>query len=556
MFDQALAQYTQDLTLLYVEDDPVSQLIIKNLLGEQFKRVLQAEDGHEGLRLYAKEQPDLILTDLAMPRLDGIGMLREIRKTDHKTPVVLMTASLDHMELTEAINLGVSKFVAKPLELNLLRRSLLSVTREIAVERLARQAQAQEMELLRYRDRYHSRQQELAQRKEQHINHNQLKGLLLPTEPSGGFVAELLHQPKDIMSGDSYALRLRNGQPFLLVADAMGSGLSASVTSMLATSFFNYLLDDCSCHSFGLEQVVQKTTAYIRHNLLDDEVFSCLFATLHPDEGSLELAAFGFPPLLLLRNGELAVLRGDNPPLSAFSPPPRLRRLQLDGVTDLLICTDGLTDALAGDQPYRHRLGADLAATCGVADLWERFTEACPSDDDDCTLIRLTRCGLANQRTLFERSCPGDLRSIAALQREVVAFWTAAGIAKTEREHLELAIGELLMNALEHGCLGLGSAKQEYLLNGRYEELITAATESSGTITLRCSVEERGDRLLVWCDLEDPGQGYPVGAATAANHLAPCGRGLKMATQSVDLLARSVRGNRVAVRKSVIKERV
>lgn len=556
MFDQALAQYTQDLTLLYVEDDPVSQLIIKNLLGDQFKRVLQAEDGHEGLRLYAKEHPDLILSDLAMPRLDGIGMLREIRKTDPKTPVVLMTASLDHMELTEAINLGVSKFVAKPLDHKLLRRSLLSVTREIAVERLARQAQAQEMELLRYRDRYHSRQQELAQRKEQHINRNELQGLLLPAGLSGGFVAELLHQPKDIMSGDSYALRLSNGQPFLLIADAMGSGLSASVTSMLATSFFNHLLDDCSCHAFSLEQVVRKTTSYIQHNLLDDEVFSCLFATLHLEENTLELAAFGFPPLLLVRNGELAVLRGDNPPLSAFSPPPRLRRLPLDGITDLLICTDGLTDALAGDQPYRHRLGTDLATTCGVADLWERFTEACPSDDDDCTLIRLTHCGQASQRTLFERSCPGDLRSIAALQQEVVAFWTDAGVGKTEREQLELAVGELLMNALEHGCLGLGSAKQEYLLSGRYEELITAANESSGTITLRCSIEERGDRLLVWCELEDPGQGYAVDAAMPTNHLAPCGRGLKMATQSVDLLARSVRGNRVAVRKSVTKERV
>ncbi|MCE1226665.1 MAG: response regulator [Geobacteraceae bacterium] len=49
--------------------------------------------------------PDLIVTDLMMPMMDGIAMLHEIRKSNQKIPVILMTASLEHVHLVEAINL-------------------------------------------------------------------------------------------------------------------------------------------------------------------------------------------------------------------------------------------------------------------------------------------------------------------------------------------------------------------------------------------------------------------------------------------------------------------
>ncbi len=555
MLDETLAPYTRDLTLLYVEDDPVSQLLIKTLMQGQFRRILQAKSGAEGLRTYAEEHPDIILTDLSMPGMDGISMLREIRATDQKTPVLLMTASLDHLELAEAVNLGVSKFVAKPLQLERLNRSLAQVAREIALERLARQAAAQEMELLRFRDRYHSRQQELAQRKEQQINRNELAGLFLPMpgDDETGCVVELLHRPKDIMSGDSYTLRLLpDGRPCLFMADAMGCGLSASVTSMLATAYVNHLLDEAPPDD--LPQLVIRTIDYLQRNLLDDEVFSCLFALPDPDGSRLSLALFGVPPLLLLRHGLVERVTGANPPLSSFATPPRFHSLPLDGVTDLLFSTDGLMDAPAGDHPYRQQVDRDFAATGSVAALWRRFQAACPDADDDCTVVRLHRTASAGQTARLDIADVGSLAGIAQLQQRAAAFLTAGRVARQDREQLELALGELLMNAFEHGCLGLGPAKSQRMLDGSYEALLGAASAQRDlTITLRGRIAERGADLSVWFDLQDPGEGYAPPPHAEAGAL--CGRGLKMAAQSVDLLARTARGNRVVIRKTVGRER-
>jgi len=113
MTNPLLKSYATGLSVLYVEDDPIGSVLIEKMLEPLFDRVYAARDGAEGVRQFHLQQPDIIVSDLMMPIMDGIGMLREIRKSNQKTPVVLMTASLEHVHLVEAINLGVSKFLAK-----------------------------------------------------------------------------------------------------------------------------------------------------------------------------------------------------------------------------------------------------------------------------------------------------------------------------------------------------------------------------------------------------------------------------------------------------------
>ena len=160
-----LKEFSAGLSLLYVEDDPVGTEIIRMMLEPFFTNLYEANDGQEGLRQFYLHKPDIIITDLMMPVMDGIAMMKEIRKSDQKTPVLLMTASLEHLHLVEAINLGVSKFLPKPIRTEALQRALLGITRELHLEKVAEKARRQEVELLQYRNRYHSLQQELAQSK-------------------------------------------------------------------------------------------------------------------------------------------------------------------------------------------------------------------------------------------------------------------------------------------------------------------------------------------------------------------------------------------------------
>lgn len=76
------------IRVLLVEDEPTLAMIIKDTLdGEEFEVILAA-NGEEGLSRYREAKPDIIVTDIMMPKIDGFTMVRHIRKTDRQIPVL------------------------------------------------------------------------------------------------------------------------------------------------------------------------------------------------------------------------------------------------------------------------------------------------------------------------------------------------------------------------------------------------------------------------------------------------------------------------------------
>lgn len=550
MIDPLLKSYTSDLTVLCVEDDPVGAAIIRKMLEPLFGHVYSAYNGAEGLQQFHEQQPDLIVSDLMMPVMDGIDMLREIRKNNQKTPVLLMTASLEHVHLVEAINLGVSKFLAKPLRVDALQRALFAVTRELYLERIAEQSRQQEVELLQYRNRYHSLQQELAQAKERHIVNNLLETQYLQHADHGGWLVDLLQQPRDIMSGDSYSVVRTNDNTLLLfLADAMGHGLSASVTSMLATAFFNYAVQGYNSGESEFAGLATSVMNFAAQNLLEDEVFSGLVLELDPHRKSVQLASCGMPALLLVRNGRVERMRGANPPVSAFLPPLQLQRISLDGVSDILLATDGLGDAATREGgAYRERLGTDLLSTATTRELFAQY--CCQNDDsqndDDITIIRLTAVAPMEQSCCL--TAPPTLAGISGLQSQVCQQLEAAGAAGERLDNLELALSEALLNAFEHGFLRLGGDKQRLMQDDAYDELVMNAAPPEGVeISLRLTIVPRVGRLQVWLEVADPGPGFELSDRPERKSAvtATAGRGFMIMQRSVDLVRRNSAGNRL-----------
>ena len=80
------------INVLLVEDETNLALIIKDTLEGQDFNIHTASNGEEGLRLFFDIRPDVLVADVMMPRMDGFEMVRRIRQTDRRTPVLFLTA--------------------------------------------------------------------------------------------------------------------------------------------------------------------------------------------------------------------------------------------------------------------------------------------------------------------------------------------------------------------------------------------------------------------------------------------------------------------------------
>jgi CheY-like chemotaxis protein len=103
-------------TILVVEDEPASLNVLRYFLSHEGYEITGATDGVEALALLGQSRFDLVLSDLKMPRLDGVSLARHLLSTTPITPVVLMSA-YDCDELHDILRLGVP-CLNKPISLN------------------------------------------------------------------------------------------------------------------------------------------------------------------------------------------------------------------------------------------------------------------------------------------------------------------------------------------------------------------------------------------------------------------------------------------------------
>lgn len=103
------------MSILYVEDDEITQKNLGRFLKRRVRNLYLASNGKEGLEIYQDKHPDIIVTDIKMPVMDGLTMIRRIKEESPKAPVILTTAYSDVEYLMKAIDIGVEKFVKKPI---------------------------------------------------------------------------------------------------------------------------------------------------------------------------------------------------------------------------------------------------------------------------------------------------------------------------------------------------------------------------------------------------------------------------------------------------------
>lgn len=119
------------IKILFVEDDPDIRSIMKDYLEEFVEQLYIAKDGLQGLNIFNEEKPDIVISDINMPNMNGIEMAQQIKQASRNTVIILITAFNETSYLKDAIDIGIDKYLTKPVDISKLMNLLNDLVNEI-----------------------------------------------------------------------------------------------------------------------------------------------------------------------------------------------------------------------------------------------------------------------------------------------------------------------------------------------------------------------------------------------------------------------------------------
>lgn len=141
--DESLA-----VSVLYVEDEPLTRAVFARILERKVSDLYQAENGEEGLELFKIHRPDIVISDVRMPVMDGIEMSRRIKSLEGNSKIIITTAHSDASVLLNSIDAGIDKYIIKPVDVEILFSALENCAETIMLERKIQEQAREKDELI------------------------------------------------------------------------------------------------------------------------------------------------------------------------------------------------------------------------------------------------------------------------------------------------------------------------------------------------------------------------------------------------------------------------
>ena len=211
---------TQDklkqISLLYVEDDEAIRKQVAHFLQRKVGQLWVANDGRQGLNLFMEKLPDIVLTDIMMPVMNGLEMVRAIKEKRPETPVIFTTAFNDATYLLEAIKLRIDNYVLKPVDFDELSEAMLKIAGTLLAQR---ELVAKNAELELYWRSAEEERQLVAELMKVMMHPETLRD------------AELRYHIKQAekVGGDLIAAHRYRDKLYVMLADSTGHGLAATL---------------------------------------------------------------------------------------------------------------------------------------------------------------------------------------------------------------------------------------------------------------------------------------------------------------------------------------
>ncbi len=373
---------------------------------------------------------------------------------------------------------------------------------------------------------------------------------------------DIAYKPRQIPSGDAYSIRrLDENRVLILLFDAMGKGLSASITSILSSAFVNNYIDTALEEGrFCLSSCARACHRFLKPLIFEEEALSCALLLFDFADRRVEYVMFGMPPVLMCdKNGQIRKLRSSHTPMTKATSDFTPQSASIQDVVKMLIYTDGLNETILQDHKMYHAyLSDDFKNAPNYKHFLQTVMQRTETFDDDMTFVFLEK-ELCNQCRVERYSIQSTQKAVDEMIEKVDAFLVRHGMPDKERAYMLQAFTEMIVNAYEHGNLGIDHATKAKLMEeGRYEAYVRQQEaqfyEKKIDILLHLKEEEHLKTFKI--DIQDEGKGFDT--ALMRNRIIKKsqfnGRGLLMVSKSVDAYYYNDKANRVIIKKFIPKE--
>jgi len=127
----SLKDILKDLRILYIEDEKITRKQVSEILTMLCRRVIAVETAEDALDIYKNEMPDIILSDVDLPGMNGIEFVKKIRDENKTIPIILLTAHTKVEYLMDAVKLHLVDYITKPLDIKKLTLALQDSAQQI-----------------------------------------------------------------------------------------------------------------------------------------------------------------------------------------------------------------------------------------------------------------------------------------------------------------------------------------------------------------------------------------------------------------------------------------
>lgn len=343
--------HNSSATLLIIDDDEVVRASLAAYLEDSGFRVLQAGTAIQGLEIFERDEPDLVVCDLRMPQIDGLELIRRIGEQRAETPVIVVSGAGVMNDAVEALRLGAADYLIKPLEdLAVLEHS---VRRALDRSRLR-------LENRRYREKLEATNRELQASlnllQEDQNAGRQVQMNMLPETPWEVDGFRFAHKiiPSLYLSGDFVDyFRIDERRVGFYLADVSGHGASSAFVTVLLKFMTTRLLYESRRVTFSAFKP-SDVLAHINRGLINCKLgkhVTMLGGVIDEEAGRLTYCIGGHLPLpILYKDGQASYLQGRGLPVGLFKEATYENyELPLPESFSLTLMSDGILDLLPGD---------------------------------------------------------------------------------------------------------------------------------------------------------------------------------------------------------------
>lgn len=546
------------MKILVVDDQELNRNLLRFMLEQEQHQVALAEDGEKALKVFDEFNPDLVLLDVVMPKMDGFALapLLKAKSAEVYLPIIFITALDDKSSLEKCLQVGGDDFLNKPFDKVILSAKIKAHAR---TRELSKKTYKQNRELAYYQ-LHTEREHELVE----HIFDNALENRFLLPE-----LIEFNLSPASMFNGDIFLMAPScTGGVYVLMGDFTGHGLAAAMGALPASKIFYSMTQK------GLS--IGDIAAELNHTLYDllpGNMF-CAASIIEINSSGRSFSAWlgGLPDgFLLSKDGQVKQKLTSRHMALGILDEFEFERDTVYIETELddkiFLYTDGVIEAennrgeFFGEERLLKKVSAPTFTELGsIVDSVKRFTGKQDQQDDlSLALIKCKPSPITPQLSDEYLSTPLNISMTLDAEHlkntdpvlDVVEMICAMKGCSEHRSNLFLLISETFNNALEHGVLGLESGLKDsdegfcqyYELRA---ERLSALAE--GKITL--DINYLPEQPKICFTITDSGDGFIKHHVNDDDNFH--GRGLGLIKEIAESVELNECGNQITVSYSLV----